>query len=144
MAASAPLIVGGTENLFEYTVRVDGTSYGVFDTFSGGDSTAPVNKHRPGGLGIETLYATQTVYGNVTVGRVLQTARDWEMIRALNPKAGKVRAAVVGQPLDPDGNAYGKATTYSGAFIRVTPGSADSNSSSNRMVEIEIAVNQVS
>lgn len=132
--------IGGTEQSSLITVVVNGQSLGTFDTYSGGDPAAKGNKHRAGGMGPETSYASLPSWNNITVGRVYQWDRDWELERSLVPLSGRVPFSMTEQPLDPDGNAYGNPKTWTGRFLSVNPGKADSTSDNVRMWEISAEI----
>lgn len=137
------LLTAATEQNSVITVVVNGQSLGVFDTSSGGDSTTKAAKHRAGGMGNEVIYASLPTYSALTVGRVLEPARDYELIRALYPLIGRVTASVTEQLLDADGNTSGNPKTWTGSLSGVKPGKTDSNSTNVRMFEIDIDVSTV-
>lgn len=135
-------LTAATELNYLLTVVVDGTSLGTWDTYSGGEPMAKEVTHRPGGMGPEQAYASLPTYNTLSISRVLVPSRDWELIRSLTAKAGRVNASMTEQPLDADGNAWGKPTVYTGSFLGIKPGKADSTSDSLRMVEIDIRPTQ--
>lgn len=131
---------GGTEQSSLITVSVNEVSLGTFDSYSGGEPTAKGNKHRAGGMGLEVSYGSLPSWSDITVSRVYEWARDWELERTLVGLAGRVTAHMTEQPLDPDGNAYGKPKVWQGRFLGVKPGKADSTSDAVRLWEIDIEV----
>jgi hypothetical protein len=143
MASSAPFTVGGIEQAYLVTCRVDGQDLGVWDTFSGGGPTTKTNMHRPGGMGEQVIYTSLPTYADVKVGRVLNDDRDWELSRRLATKCGRVRCSATVQPLDADGNAYGKSKTYSGILASLDDGKVDSTSEANKMLELTFGINLV-
>lgn len=132
--------IGGVEQASSITVVVDGQVLGIFDSYSGGEPTAKSNKHRPGGMGAEVSYGSLPSWSDISVSRVYQTDRDWELERTLVTKAGRVSFSMTEQPLDPDGNSYGNPKTWSGRFLGVKPGKADSTSEAVRMWEIDAEI----
>lgn len=134
----------GTEQNFLLTIVVDGQVLGTFDSYSGGDPAAKSVKHRPGGMGPEKSYATLPSYSDITASRVLEPQRDWELIRQLTQKAGRVDASMTEQPLDADGNVWGNPKTFAGTFLGLKPGKADSTSDAVRMVELDMSVVTIS
>jgi hypothetical protein len=120
--------VGGTQQSELVTVSIDGQTIGVFDSLTGGDVMAPPTKFRSGGQYIETSYQTLPKFSDISVGRVLNLAVDWEVIRNLRTKAGRVPMTVTVQPLDADLNAYGNSQTATGLFLGVKGIKVDSNS----------------
>lgn len=109
------------------TVVVDGRPLGVFDTFSGGEVSADVAKHRPGGLVGENSYAALPSYGDVTVGRELDRQRDIELYRSLLPRVGAAPVSISDQPLGDDGTPFGKPFTYTGRLSAMSNPESDSN-----------------
>lgn len=136
--------VAATEQSYLLTMVVDGQALGTFDSFSGGDAAAKSVKHRPGGMGPEKSYASLPSYTDITVARVLEPARDWELIRALTQKSGRVDASLTVQPLDADGKAWGSPKTYSGQFLGVKDGKVDSTSDALRMFELDMSCDVIS
>lgn len=132
--------IGGTEQSELVTVVVDNVSLGIFDTWSGGDSSAPNAQYRSGGQLNQTSYRTLPKFSMVTVGRVLNLAVDWELIRTLKNKAGLVAGSVTLQPLDATLNVYGNSWTASGLFLGTKGVKGDSNSESLQMFELDFSV----
>lgn len=116
----------------------------VFDTFSGGDVTAPAVKHRPGGMGYEVTYNSLPSFSDIMLGRVYETQRDHALVATLHAVAGRVLASVTLTPLDENGSVWGPPRIYSGRLIGVKDGKTDSNSNAPRMLEIDIAVESMS
>lgn len=133
------------ESQFLITVHIDGVGdCGVFDKRTGGDATAPTAKHRPGGMGPEKAYRTLPTYSDLTVSRVLERDRDYELVRRLRNLSGNAQMVVTEQPLDDDGNAWGSPQTWQGRLTNVKPGQVDSTSQNPRMFEIDCSVQTVS
>lgn len=139
MATNA-LPVGGSEQSYLVTVVVDGTPCGVFDTFEGGDTAAPSLQHRNGGQRNMTSYPTLPKYAALTVSRVMEFTRDWELERALKQKAGIVTASVTIQPLDADGNVYGAPQVASGMFLGTKGIKGDSDSEALSTYSLDFSV----
>jgi len=133
----------GSEQQWLVTLNVGGFDYGVFDTFTGGDVTAPAVKHRPGGMGPEVTYNSLPMYSDVTVGRVYSTQRDHPLIAQLHTQAGNQLASVTLQPLDDNGVPWGSPRVYQGRLISIKDGKTDSNSNSPRVFEVDIAVETI-
>ena len=131
----------------ELTPSVLSTSSTItFDKFSGGDVTAAVNKHRPGGMGPEITYLSLPTYSDVVLTKVYETQVDHLIIKDLHALAGRSMVTVTLTPLDDEGNVYDSvsARTYSGRLVNVKDGGADSMSNAARMYEIDIAVESIS
>jgi hypothetical protein len=133
----------GSEQQWLVTLNVGGFDYGVFDTFTGGDVTAPAVKHRPGGMGPEVTYNSLPMYSDVTVGRVYSTQRDHPLIAQLHTQAGNQLASITLQPLDDNGVPWGSPRVYQGRLISIKDGKTDSNSNSPRVFEVDIAVETI-
>lgn len=118
------------------TATIDGRSLGIFDTFSGGEPSADVPKHRPGGLVGEKSYAALPTYGDVTIGRELDLQRDVELYRTLLARVGKAPVSVSKQPLDENGAPSGRPFTYTGRLSAMTEPESDSNDSSVSMWQL--------
>lgn len=115
------------EDQFLATAVVDGVALGVFDTCDGGTSTATETKYRPGGFKPIRTLGGQNSPENITVGR-LEEPEDTETIRWLMTRVGRGRMTVTKQPLDIDGNPFGRPFVYNGILGPVTIPNHDSNS----------------
>lgn len=124
------------------TVTIDGEPWGVFDTLSGGDTTAEPTKRRAGG-GTMKSYAAHADTDDITVGRVYERERDHEKLRKARRRVGKANATISEQPLDDDGAAWGKPTVYTGRLTGLAPGEADSDSADVRMLELTFQISEV-
>jgi hypothetical protein len=112
------------------TVTIDGERWGVWDTLAGGEVSDSETKYKPGGMKPEKSLGGSTTVGNLTLGRLLEK-EDWEPIRQLMiNRVGKASVTVARQPLDDDGNPFGRPLTYSGKLLNVAPGDTDSTSDS--------------
>lgn len=133
----------GSEQQWLATLSVGGVDYGIFDKFSGGDVSAAVNKHRPGGMGPEITYLSLPTYSDVVITKVYETQRDHDRIAALHKAVGNQLATVTLQPLDDSGAVWGTPRKYQGRIVSVKDGGTDSMSNAARMFEIDIAVETV-
>lgn len=122
-----------TSQQFLVTVTVDGRPLGTFDTCSGGEPSADVAKHRPGGMVGENSHAALPTYSDVTVGRELDRERDVELYRSLISRVGRALASVSKQPLDDNGAPWGKPFTYTGRLSGMSDPESDSNDGSVSM-----------
>lgn len=121
------------------TVSIDGTPLGVWDTLSGGDVGSEETKYKPGGMQPEVSLGGTTSVENVTLGR-LMSREDWDfMHRLMSSRVGKAPCTVARQPLDVDGNPFGRPMVYQGVLQNVTPGDSDSNSSDAQVWEITVS-----
>jgi len=75
---------------------------------------------------------------NVVVSRLYRLGRDHDFVQTLFSGVGKAKMIVTKQPLDVDGNVYGKPIVYNGTLKRVTPPEHDSESSAAALLELEM------
>jgi hypothetical protein len=125
------------------TASLDGKSLGVWDTRAGGESTAAVNKYRPGGSRQRVADAGHPDAGDVTITRRFDPARDIDVVRLLRTRVGLGVLKVTEQPTDVDGIAFGKPTTWTGRLSSATGGDSDSNSDDIRMITATMVVTGV-
>ncbi len=129
-----------TSQQYLVTAVVDGNPIGVFDTFSGGEPSAEVAKHRPGGMGGENSYVALPSYGDATIGRELDKVRDLELYRTLLGRVGRAEASLSKQVLDDTGAPVGKPFTYTGRLSAMSDPEFDSTSSDPSMFELTFVV----
>lgn len=122
------------------TVTVDGRPLGVFDTFSGGEVSAEVQKSRPGGMVGEKSHPALPTYGDVTVGRELDLVRDLELYRSLLPRNGRALASISKQLLDENGSPVGRPLTYIGRLSGMSDPESDSNSNDLSMWQMTFVI----
>lgn len=123
------------------TVVLDGQALGGFDTCSGGEADSDVTaKYTSEG---RQVYHGKPNYGDLTVSRDFKRERDHELSRLLYARAGRAVVTVSKQPLDDDGNVWGKPLVYSGLLKTSTPPEYDANSDDPEMLELVVAVKSV-
>lgn len=121
------------------TVTIDGTPLGVWDTLGGGGAESEETKYRPGGMQPQVSLGGPTSVGNLTLARLLGPD-DWEVMHTLmSSRVGKADVTVARQPLDVDGNPFGRPLVYRGKLQNVNPGDTDSNSSDPHTWEIVVS-----
>lgn len=144
----------GSEQQFLASLTVTGTSASpkvikansaalVFDKFAGGDVSAPVNKHRPGGMGPEITYLSLPTFSDITLTKAYNTQQDQAILADLHTMCGNTQVSVSIQPLDDAGNAWQTPRVYTGRLIGVKDGGTDSMSNAVRMWEVTIAVEAI-
>jgi len=124
----------------EYDVRVtvDGINLGTFDTLTGGEIDSEELKYKPGAMAPEVSLGGTTTTGQVTVTRNYRLVRDHDRVHWLLGRVGRGNVVINKQPLDHDGNAYGRPLVYRGILKRVLPPEHDSNTADAAMIEIEV------
>jgi hypothetical protein len=131
-------IQGTRKDQYDVKLIVDGTNLGTFDTLTGGEVDSDELKYKPGGMAPSISLGGSTTIGQVVLGRNYRLQRDHLAVHRLLARVGKAAAVVVKQPLDADGNAYGKPLNYRGVLKRVLPPEVDSMSTDPAILEIEI------
>lgn len=125
------------------TVAVDGSPWGVFDSRTGGESTADLGKYRPGGMAREKVRKGLPTVADLTVSREFEFDRDIELLRYARTRVGRASVTVNSQPLDDNGIPFGKPTTWTGTLNSANGGDEDSESNDGRDLELGITVAEV-
>lgn len=120
------------------TVTINGRPMGVWDTLDGGESDSNETKYKPGGMQPEVSLGGSRSIGNLTLARLL-SRQDWDFMHQAMSNTGNWKCTVARQPLDTDGNPFGRPLTYRGTLKTVTPGATDSNSSDAQTWEIVVS-----
>ena|SRR5437763_15897298 len=123
---------------YDVTVIVDGTDLGTFDKFAGGEIDSEETTYKPGGMGQRVSLGGSVNVGNVTVSTLYDLTRIHTLVHWLISRVGKADVVVNKQPLDVDGNVYGRRLTYRGKLKQVHPPEPDSESSDAGLLELEI------
>lgn len=82
------------------SVEIDGESFGRWDVKTGGQTTADITKHRPGGSLHEEFLNGLPTADDITLDRVYDRARDHVLLNRLTGKVGTGEVMVVWQPTD--------------------------------------------
>lgn len=130
-----------TQHDYLVTVTIDGKPLGAFDRRGGGDSEADVSS-RWTSAG-RKVYPSRGTVADVSVGRDYERERDHELCRALEKRCGRAVMTVSEQPLDSDGNAWGKPKVWTGLLKAVNTGEVDHESEDPRDLELTMAVREV-
>lgn len=131
--------MGSREDTFVVTVTVikggESRNLGVFDTWAGGEVDSDNSKYPRGGMQPEEPLGGRKTVGDVTVGRLydafMQEQEPW-----LDAGVGRAEGILTKQPLDDDGNAFGRPRVYTGKLITMTPPDHDSTSSDPARLEL--------
>lgn len=121
------------------TVIVGGQKIGVFDKVSGPEVDSTETKYKPGGMGDEIVLGGSKTVSNVTVSRLFDIQRDNELAKDLARQAGRAAMSVSRQPLDVDGNPFGKPLVTTGKLKRVKYPDLDSEGTGAAMLELEMS-----
>lgn len=128
------------EDTYRVTVNVEGRDLGIWDKMEGGEVDSEETTYRPGGLQEQVTLGGAKSVGNVTVSRLYDEAVH-ELIHWLYRRAGKANMTVTKQPLDAEGNDFGRPLVYTGKLKAVTAPNVDSESSDAALVELEMTCN---
>lgn len=122
----------------DVTYRGELRSFGVFDTWEGGNVTAENTKHRRGGMGPQVAIGGPVTIEDVTVSRDYDLSRDHKHAHWLSNAVGRARVVAKKQYLDEDGNVFGDAMIIRGILIGYNQPASDSDSGDVAMFEIVI------
>src|SRR6266545_3717588 len=133
---------GTRQDTWQIRLQVDGTSHNgsVWDKKSGGELDSDEVKYNPGGMANPISLGGKRMTGNVTLQRLYDRADDHDRINELFNAVGRGKVTIGVQPMDPDGNVYGKTIHYHGILKRVSTPDVDSESNTAALVEIECTV----
>lgn len=128
------------EDQFDVTVTVAGVPLGTYDGLTGGAKEAEESKYKPGGMAPEVSLGGSASVENVVVRRLFRQGRDDGLQGLFLAEVGRPDNAIVSkQPLDRDGNAFGRPLVYTGSLQRFAPSDHDSNSSDAAVYELEVS-----
>jgi len=128
------------QDQYDVRVSVDGTDLGTFDTLTGGEVDSEETTYKLGGMGPRVSLGGSVNPGNVTVAVLYDLQRIHTLVHWLIQRVGKASAVVSKQPLDVDGNAFGRPISYPARLKQVNPPEVDSNSSDAAVLELEFTV----
>jgi hypothetical protein len=126
------------QDQYNVTVVIDGEDLGTFDKFTGGEIDSEETTYKPGGMGARVSLGGSVNVGNVTISRLYDIEREQPIIHRLLARVGKGQMTVNKQPLDVDGNVYGRPLVYTGKLKQVNPPEVDSESSDAALLELEM------
>lgn len=122
------------------TASLNGENMGVFDKKTGGGLDSNMLTYKPGGMGPQISLGGSTQTDNVVLSRLYRLQRDHARAQKWLNQVGKGQVVVTDQPLDVDGNPFGKPIVYKGTLKRVLLPEVDSESSNAAMLEIEVSI----
>ena len=126
------------EDTWLISASCEGRDLGIWDTFSGGELDSEETKYRPGGMESEISLGGRQTTGNVTIGRYLDRARDWPLIKWLSTQRGVGRVNIGLTPLAFDGARGGDPLVYTGTLKQTTIPDLDSTGNDATKVELEV------
>ena len=122
------------------TATMDGVSIGVWDTASGGGSTADTRGYRRGDGSLMDRGGPAT-FEDLTVSRIWDNEMDLNV--RMTGLCGRAAVSVTKQQKDEDGAPFGRAKTYMGRLKGVTDPDANSNESGDAMFSFVVGVTSV-
>ena len=114
--------------------------YGVWDKWTGGEVDSDATNYYPGGMADPVSLGGRRTTANVVLSRLYRLERDHLHIQEWINAAGKSAATISRQPLDINGNVFGKPIAYRGILKKVTPPPLDSEQSTAALVELEFTI----
>jgi hypothetical protein len=121
-------------------LHVNSVDFGIWDVSEGGETTAEVVKHRPGGSTTEKIYKAPRTHGPVTLRRVYENGRDQAIRAQLRPLVGNGDSVVGLQDLDANMNPFGTVATGTGVLSSLKPPERDSASNEKAMIEVIVEI----
>lgn len=140
-------MAGTSAQFWLVTATINGRSWGVFDTHSGGGETADVTKYRPGGLAAQITFPSLSEFDDLTITRYWDSGRDGGLLRSVRGRVGSLPMSVTVQALGNDGSPLAGADnrkTYAGKLSGVTEPESDSTSGDAATFELVMVVEAVS
>ncbi len=118
-----------TARHFRVRATIDGVDIGVFDTRTGGSTSADVSTHTPGSSpSSRVALGGPRTTEDVTVSRSFVARRDHDLIRRFRPRCGLGEMSVTQIPLDKDGREFGRPDVWTGVLQMIGPPDYDANS----------------
>ena len=118
------------------TVTIDGKPIGIFDSRTGGEVDADGLAVRHTGEGLKLAATRRFTVGDITVSREKERDRDHALAQQLKTRVGKAKMVVSDQPLDEDGNAWGKPDIWTGILKTVNGGDSSADSTDAKELEL--------
>jgi len=131
-------MAGSRKDQYDITVTCAGRNLGTWDKLTGGEIDSDETTYKPGGMGNRISLGGSVNVGNVTVEKLYDLQNVHAIVHWLLPLVGKATLVVKKQPLDVDGNAWGRALVYTGKLKMVTPPEVDSEASDAALLALEM------
>lgn len=126
-----------TARHFRVRAAINGQDLGVFDSRTGGGTTAENAKHTPGSApSSRVALGGPRTTDDVTVSRSFVATRDHDLIRSFRPLCGLAEMTVTQVPLDKDGREFGRPEVWTGVLATIGPPEYDGESSDVARFEI--------
>lgn len=134
---------GTREQLFLVTLTIDGTDYGIWDKWDGGDKDSTQTKYRSGGQPDEEDLGGAPTFSDVTLTRNYRLSRDAPILGALLNSVGIGNCVATKYPLNRDYSIYGPHIQAIGPLKTVTDPKVDSNAANPALLVLVLSVNSL-
>jgi hypothetical protein len=124
--------------MYDVRVVIDGRNFFTWDVLTGGETDSTELTYKPGAMANAISLGGSVTVGQVILNKNYDLQRDTAQIHWLLSRVGKGTVVIHKQPLDVDGNVYGKPLVYTGILKRVTPPEVDANATDAALIEIEV------
>lgn len=131
-------VTGARKDMFRASLSIDGEDWGIWDSRSGGRRVANGTTFKPGNMAPQRSLGGTPSVETITMERNYVLEVDRPRLGRLLAKVGNGRCVVKQLDLDPDGNAFGQPTVWTGKLESVTPPEHDSQSQDVAMLAIEV------
>lgn len=129
---------GARQDTFSIRLTLNGVDRGIWDKKTGGKLDSEEYKYNPGAMGPAESLGGKTTTENIVLVRLYKRDRDHDTVGTLLKAVGKGECVVNQQPLDDDGNVYGKPIIWTGTLKSVSVPDTDSESSGPALLEVEV------
>lgn len=123
---------------YSVSVALDGRDLGIWDKLTGGDLDSNETKYKPGAMGAGISLGGTQMVPDVVVSRLYVLDRDHAQNPMIRARVGKGRVTVTKQPLDVDGNVYGRPLVYTGRLKTLNFPDADSEGNAAALVALTV------
>ncbi len=124
---------------YSVSVALDGRDLGIWDKLTGGDLDSNETKYKPGAMGDGVSLGGSRMVSDVVVSRLYVLDRDHAQNSTIRARVGRGRVTITKQPLDVDGNAYGRPLVYTGKLKTLNYPDADSEGNAAALVALTIS-----
>lgn len=123
---------------YAVSVSIDSVDLGVWDHMTGGDVQSEENQYRPGGMAPAIALGGIVTLSEMKVNRLYNLSRDHPLVPWLASRVGRGHCTIVKQPLDVDGNVFGRPVVYTGVLRMLNLPDADSKAGDAAIIELTI------
>lgn len=130
----------GTRNdQYVVSMALDGVDTGIWDKWAGGDLDSDEVKYAAGAMASERSLGGRQITQPINLTRNFDLDRDPQYQSLFEARRGKGHVVVTKQPLDADGNPFGRPLVYTGTMKFAKFPEADSNSNAAGLIEVQVS-----